>query len=255
MLRSLSVIGLSVVLATLLFGCGGTTPTPQPPAKRTFESPTKTRYTIQTEPDDADTDEVEPTPPGSPAAKAGGDFYTGKARKVAKISLSDAKTEEFADLADLMTTLISDSVMKSKSISTKSDSARVAEENRNVKVKCWLYAASRENDNDFHLILGREPGKMPEMYMTMELSGLPPMSSPFHEQLKNARTAFKTFFGTDLPGSSYDFYTPAIPVEIEGSLFWDASHETGSKPGPARLRPKMPTIWEVHPISRISFEP
>jgi hypothetical protein len=36
----------------------------------------------------------------------------------------------------------------------------------------FLYAASHEDDNDVHLIIGRAPTKSPEPYMTMELSGL-----------------------------------------------------------------------------------
>ena len=46
-----------------------------------------------------------------------------------------------------------------------------------------------------------------------------------------------------------------IPVQIEGSLFFDITHATGQKPGPATLRQYAPTIWEVHPLSKIVFEP
>ena len=70
-----------------------------------------------------------------------------------------------------------------------------------------------------------------------------------------ARDDYKAFFGSNLPGMSYDFYDPPIPVEIEGSLFFDMSHATGSKPGPSSLRDDIPTIWEIHPISKIVFEP
>jgi hypothetical protein len=96
------------------------------------------------------------------------------------------------------------------------------------------------------------------MYMTMELSGLPPQSHPSYKKLKAARDAYKDFFANHpdgMPGKSYDFYDPPIPVEIEGSLFWDASHVKGTRPGPQSLKSRMPTIWEVHPISKIIFEP
>ena len=63
------------------------------------------------------------------------------------------------------------------------------------------------------------------------------------------------FFKSDLPGFGYDFYDPPIPIEVEGSLFFDASHARGTPPGPAKLRPHMPRIWEVHPISKIVLEP
>jgi len=41
-----------------------------------------------------------------------------------------------------------------------------------------------EDDNDFHLIIGRNPTATPEMYMTMELSGLPAKTEPSFTQLK-----------------------------------------------------------------------
>ena len=54
---------------------------------------------------------------------------------------------------------------------------------------------------------------------------------------------------------TYDFYDPPIPIQVEGSLFFDMSHATGQRPGPQSLKSRMPTIWEVHPISSITFEP
>ena len=61
--------------------------------------------------------------------------------------------------------------------------------------------------------------------------------------------------GTNVPGAGYDFYPTPIPVRVEGSLFFDMTHATGTPPGPPTLRPNMPTIWEVHPITSIVFEP
>jgi hypothetical protein len=91
--------------------------------------------------------------------------------------------------------------------------------------------------------------------MTMEVSGLPPQGAPAFNQLFSARTAFNNFFGSNLPGSAYDFYDPPIPVIIEGSLFFDITHARGTPPGPRSLRPNMPVIWEVHPVTSIAFEP
>lgn len=184
-----------------------------------------------------------------------GDNFKGTARKAAKLSLSSATTKTFADLKTLVASLPSHEDMKALKIKTTAASNRVAEEKRNVKVKVFLYAASREDDNDFHLILGRDPENTPEVYMTMELSGLPPASNAVFTKLKAARDAYKAFFGGDLPGLGYDFYDPPIPVQIEGSLFWDASHATGQRPGPKSLKSRMPVVWEVHPISKITFNP
>jgi hypothetical protein len=192
------------------------------------------------------------------AAAPAGDSFGGTARKAAKLSIAKGTIKTFADLKDLMATLPSHEVMKALKIKTTATSDRVAQEKRNVRVRAFIYAASREDDNDFHLIIGRDLKTAPELYMTMELSGLPPSSSPAFKKLKAARDAYKEFFAAHpqgLPGLSYDFYHPPIPVEIEGSLFWDASHASGSRPGPKSLKNRMPVVWEVHPISKITMEP
>lgn len=184
-----------------------------------------------------------------------GDDFKGTSRKAAKLSIANAPTKTFNDLKTLVNSLPSHEDMLKLKIKTTATSDRVAQEKRNVRGKVFLYAASREDDRDFHLIFGRDPDSSPEVYMTMELSGLPPASKPAFAKLKAARDAFKAFFGGDLPGLSYDFYDPPIPVRIEGSLFWDASHAKGSRPGPKSLKSRMPVVWEVHPISKITFNP
>ena len=185
-----------------------------------------------------------------------GDNFSGTARKGAKLSISTAATENFKDVKDLINTFVAhDKMVNHKpTITTTATSNRVKEEERNVHVTAFIYAASREADNDFHLIIGRNPNATPETYMTMELSGLPPSTSPSFTQLKAARDAFKKFFkqiGKNTPGLTYDFYQPPISVQIDGSLFFDMSHATGPRPGPPSLKSRMPVVWEVHPITKI----
>lgn len=184
-----------------------------------------------------------------------GDNFAGTARKAAKLSKATGATEQFADVKDLIASLAPESTMiKHKpKITTTANSGRVKEEQRNVKVSAFLYAASREADNDFHLIVGRDPKATPEMYMTMEVSGLPPKNAPAFSDLNSARNAFKKFFAANLPQLTYDFYDPPIPVQIEGSLFFDMTHAQGSRPGPPSLKSRMPVIWEVHPVTSIKL--
>jgi hypothetical protein len=184
-----------------------------------------------------------------------GDNFAGKARKAAKLSVGTGTIEPFDDVQKLIQSLPSDDDMidHDPPITTGQSSGRVAEEQRNVSIRGFLYAASREADNDFHLIVGRDPNASPSMYMTMEISGLPPSSSPSFPQLSAARNAYKSFFGDKLPGASYDFYDPPIEVKIQGSLFFDMSHAHGQHPGPPSLEPDMPVIWEVQ--TAIEFEP
>lgn len=192
-------------------------------------------------------------------AKPAGDKFAGTSRKAAKLSVADARTEKFSDLSALVATLPAHKFMKDKKISTDAKSNRVAEEKRNVRLGAFIYAASVEKDNDYHLIVGRDPGAGEPVYMTMELSGLPASNVKSFAALKAARDAFKKFFDKvfdgNLPGKSYDFYDPPIPIQVEGSLFWDVNHSTGGRPGPQSLRPDMPTIWEVHPISKLKLSP
>ena len=195
------------------------------------------------------------------AAVPTGDNYKGTDRKAAKLSIAKADIEEFDDLKDLIESLplIEEMVKHKPKIGTDSASDRVKEEKRNIRIRAFLYAASRENDNDFHLIIGRDPDTVKadgnEVYMTMEISGLPPKKSDSFDTLKSARNAYKAFFGANLPGFGYEYPDPPVPVEIEGSLFFDMTHAHGTRPGPKSLRKHMPTIWEVHPVTRIVFEP
>ena len=187
--------------------------------------------------------------------KPTGDQFAGTARKAAKLSIASGQTKTFNDVKALIESFVAEDKMiaHKPKIQTTASSGRVKEENKNVKVKAFLYAASHEDDNDFHLIIGRAPTKSPEMYMTMEVSGLPPANSAAIAELTAAREAFKSFFGADLPGFTYDFYDPPIPVTIAGSLFFDIGHSTGQRPGPPSLKSRMPTIWEVHPVTAIAL--
>ena len=149
-----------------------------------------------------------------------GENYAGVDRKAAKLSISSAPVEKFKDVAALVASLPSVQSMVALKIPVAATSNRVKQESRNVQVTGFLYAASREADNDFHLIVGRDPKATPETYMTMEVSGLPPAGSASFGALNTARSAFEKFFGKNLPGAGYHFYQPPIRVQIQGSLFF-----------------------------------
>jgi hypothetical protein len=193
---------------------------------------------------------------GKPAPAAGGEDFAGTARKAAKLSIAAAPTENFGDVSKLIASLPAVDAMVKLNIPTTASSNRVQQEKRNIHVTGFLYAASAEADNDFHLIVGLDPKAAQEMYMTMEVSGLPPANSPAFGSLNTARTAYKQFFGAkNLPGAGYHFYQPPVPLQVDGSVFFDASHSTGQAPGPPSLKSRMPTIFEVHPITKIKLGP
>ncbi len=193
-------------------------------------------------------------PAGGPAPAAAGDVFAGKARMAAKLSIAAAQPQTFTDVSQLIAALPSVAQMVALHIPVDQTSNRVQQENRNVHVAGFLYAASKEADNDFHLIVGLDPNARQEMYMTMEVSGLPSPPNAASTKLTTARDAYKNFFGAaNLPGAGYHFYQPPIPVQIEGSLLFDESHAIGQAPGPPSLKSRMPTIWEVHPITSIQL--
>jgi hypothetical protein len=185
-----------------------------------------------------------------------GDDFAGTSRKAAKTSIAEADVEEFGDVEQLIDSLESAEHMIGLNISSGATSSRVDEERRNVSVDAFIYAASREDDNDFHVIIGLNSEEDTELYLNVEISGLPPASHRNHVELKAVRDVFKNVLSrhpAGLPGSRYDFYKPPLPVRVTGSLFWDVSHETGAKPGPQDLRDHIPTVWEIHPISKLEF--
>jgi hypothetical protein len=76
------------------------------------------------------------------------DDFTGKDRKAAKISISSAKTEKFKDVKALIKSLTPEDEMKNHKpkITTAQTSKRVKEEERNIHVSAFLYAAKREGE-------------------------------------------------------------------------------------------------------------
>ncbi len=179
--------------------------------------------------------------------------YDGVSRKSAKTSLSNAPLEpEYDTLDDLLETLQEDSFMADRAedegIVKHKDSNRMKEEKRNVRVKAWLYAAKYEDDRDFHVIIGPDPSESSPEYLNVEVSGLPGNASSDFAELKRAREQLFAALGK-WPGSS-KYYKPEdpIPVEVEGSLFWDIEHAPGAV-GPITHRPK--TSWEIHPVGEL----
>ena len=257
----------SIFCGFLLFGCQSQTST-QPGSANTTASPTpppaaasshitskksgKTFSYVHVAESDEEFEKFEL--PKDVRAASNPDMLYGTDRKAAKTSVSTAPAQTFADLAALFNSglFIADSKMTNHHppIQKTAASNRVKEEQHNVVVNAYLYASSKESDNDFHCIMGTAPGE-PMQFLNVEVSGLP-ASGPFLAPLKMARDKFKEFFGQDLPGQGYNKFDPPIPVRISGSIFFDVDHPAGAV-GPTGLKPA--TAWEIHPVTDIEFEP
>src|SRR4051794_12632546 len=121
--------------------------------------------------------------------------------------------QPFPNIAALLASLVPDDRMRRLHISSEANSGRIPQEQKVVSVPGFLYASSRERDNDFHCIVGSEPSR-PARFINVEVSGLPPSNSPFRGILVTARNEFKAFFTTNqnaLPTDGYDKYNPPVP--------------------------------------------
>jgi hypothetical protein len=259
-MRRTHLLFLSTLLALFAIfsqGCKHV-PTPvagAPSATTTIASKkTQTTYTLTVVPESDHEFEKSELPPAGVAAPSPENFH-GTDRKAAKISISSASTQTFSDVGALLDSglFVKDATMLHHSplISKAATSDRVSEEQHNVVVTGFLYASTKESDNDFHCIVGMAPNQTKRL-VNVEVSGLPP-SGADRARIKAARDQFKEFFGDHLPGAGkYTKFNPPIKVRIAGSIFFDVDHKAG-KIGPMGFRPK--TAWEIHPVTDIEFEP
>ena len=238
----------AILAVVLLGGCAaGPKPATLTEGARTFTSPANRTYSIRSE---EVHDEDEALPPMSFAGDP--DEYRGSARKAAKLAFSSADLQAFESLRTLRSSLPKQSTMAALGISSAPESGRHSKEDRNVRVTGLLVAASKEDANDYHLILCHRPAQLGQWCFTAEISGLPTDDEPFFAELEAARSQFLEFFGDEKPGTKYDIYDPPIPVRIAGSLFFAVNHGSGVV-GPTGYKTK--TSWEIHPVSEIVFEP
>lgn len=178
------------------------------------------------------------------------DVFAGSARKAAKTTYASGSNISYANISALRASLKTDTYMHTKGLTTSS--ARIAEETKNVSVTtAYLYAISRESDNDYHMIIGDSQVSASAL-MNCESSGLPGSSSASNPQINSVRTSITTHFGTDFCGKSgYTHFTPAIKISVlKGSLFYDIDHSPGTI-GPAGYQAN--TSWEMHPVNTIAF--
>src|SRR5258708_249990 len=185
-----------------------------------------------------------------PAASA--DDYNGKDRAAAKTSIANAPLQAFSDWNTFFSKcIVDDEQMRSHQppITTSPTPTRVAEEQKNVSLNGFVLAVKKEADNDYHLIVGDLPA--PAHLLNVEVTGLP-TDPVMRQKLAEPRQTFKDFFKDKVSATSYLRCNPGIPVHLEGSLFYDIDHPPGAV-GPRDLAPK--TSWEIHPVSKIVFEP
>ena len=180
------------------------------------------------------------------------DIFLGTHRKTAKTTILQKTIQAYNSVALLNATLQADSIMRNLSppITNASGSPRVTQEKRNVKIKkAFVYAISREDDNDFHLIIGDSLPFNAANSINVEVSGLPDPPNSSYDTLLNVRAVIENFFGEKCSGN-YTVFSPPIPVTLSGSLFYDIDHAPGIV-GTGIYKPL--TSWEIHPVKNFVF--
>jgi hypothetical protein len=181
--------------------------------------------------------------------------FSGVNRGACKTSIVKGQPELFSSLEAFMFSLPDDDVMSSEAgISTDENDQRAAEELRNITIaQCWILAMKRNNDGDYHIIVGSGPDPKCDALFNIEVSGLPESSSPHYAALKKVRDDLENYFNGDCCFTRYKkFYKNPIAVRVTGSLFYDIEHAPPHlNIGPTGL--KTTTAWELHPVTAITF--
>jgi len=189
-----------------------------------------------------------------PQKKCAIDDFTGTHRKMAKTTFAASKSvETFADLPGFIKTLPDDKSMITRRppISNNPYFARVVEEDRNVLIKeAYIFAITRQADNDFLIIIGSDQDYHKAVFFEIEISGLPESSKDSYATLNTVRTKVKNQFG-NVCGKTLLFMDNPVKISLSGSLFFDIEKKPG-KTAPKKLR--TTTAWEIHPVSEIVFK-
>ncbi|MDP9008469.1 MAG: hypothetical protein M3N91_07145 [Pseudomonadota bacterium] len=182
-----------------------------------------------------------------------GDIFAGTDRRDPKTSVATGGLKSYPTIAALRSSFPTDDFMKGLGITRAPDSQRTTQEQYNVTVAGYIYAASKESDNDFHLILGDKGCATGDCLINVEVSGLPQdPADPSYPTLSAVRTKFLSYLNQQQPARGYETFSPPIAVIVTGSVFFDVDHPAGAV-GPTGLKPS--SAWEIHPLTEITFEP
>ncbi len=184
------------------------------------------------------------------------DVFRGSIRASVKTSFVNLPTDTFQSIKELRNWLPDDEYMH-KSTEAKTNTApRTKEENHSICLAdVYIFGIKREDDNDFHVILGSSKSlEKSQPFLTAEISGLPDSTSPFFAILAAVRHHFKNWIGTDISKELVFVASkknPPIHLDyISGSLFFD-NHHYGAHSKVDSY--KVFSAWEIHPVTKIVF--
>jgi hypothetical protein len=190
-----------------------------------------------------------------PASEVYRNEFQGVARAEAKTHPSTTTTRKYKTVGDVLKNLPTDSYMRR--INVGDNTPRTPDEDYNVFVeKAYLFYISKEDDQDFHLIIGdiNENGEKSN-FMTAEIAGLPKgeTNTSAYQLLERTRRQLYEKYPDFFTGNRKTFKPLSKPPEIalRGTLFFDNRHTAGQI-GAGAAKPN--TVWEIHPVTFIDFK-
>jgi hypothetical protein len=214
-------------------------------------------FTVTTMADAALDDEAAPLtdPCHSQAKDCKNAAFLGCDRKAAKLSFSNAQNqkEPLQHLIDRLLASESSMMNHNPPISLASTSTRVTEETENVWLEhAFIYVIIRENDGDYHLIIGNGHDTTSNTLMNVEVAALPESSSPYYNKLKNVRNKFEHRYSMCSKKNFWETHKVLPEISVKGTLFFDLRHaNAGEHAGNSHI--KTETFWEIHPATYIKF--
>jgi hypothetical protein len=200
------------------------------------------------------TDTSKPNLPRDPFVQ---DLFRGSIRADVKTSFVNAVADTFTSIKKMWKWLPDDEYMHESTDAKHNNSPRTKEENHNVYLAdLYVFGVKKEDDNDFHLILGSSKKiDKDQLLFSAEISGLPDSSSQFFSTLAAVRNKFLSYFGNDVDKEIVFVASeknPPIHLEyIGGSLFFDNHHYGGHSSVQGY---KVCSAWEIHPVTSIGFD-
>lgn len=184
-----------------------------------------------------------------------GKYRAGPKTSFFKTDGQVAPFEHYGDLKALLDTLPGDDEMFANGnwSPQRAPKSRLDVEKHNVEVVAYIVAVKPgEDDRDFHVIVSEDPSGRGQIFMNVEVSGLPRNHVDLAD-FQRARTEIRSIV-PQVAGGAPRYVRVSNPpkVVIQGSLYFDGDHRAGCAhcPGPSYAKPS--TVWEIHPVYNIT---
>ena len=187
--------------------------------------------------------------------------FDGKRRADAKTTISTGTLKIYRTVRHFLTAFADLHPDADMPAIIDGSSGRVPLEDFNATIKkAWLFCYAKESDEDFHLVIGntRNINASGNRFIIVEVGGLP-KTGEARANLAQVQKDFFDIIGGVVCSGGYIWFNKGkdpIPITVSGSIYWDTEHwskahnEIG-KHGPDTLKPRLTTVWEIHPITAI----